>query len=140
MDTTTKVEVIIFYQNEVGEFKLLILKRSEKEGGWWQPLVGGIKEGETVEVGMFREIEEETGLTEKDIVSSTDTFYTFDWGHKENIFTDIVRAVELNTEKEIKLSEEHQEFKWVTMDEAIELMRYENNKEAFRKFKEKFIE
>ena len=57
-----QVEAILFRKNE-GEIEYLILKRKQERGGFWQPITGGLEEGETLMEALRREIKEETGIT-----------------------------------------------------------------------------
>src|SRR5207237_6469472 len=52
-------EVFIFVRR--GE-EFLVLRRSERQGGYWHGVAGGIEEGETPAEAAGRELSEETGL------------------------------------------------------------------------------
>lgn len=57
-----QVEIIVFkiIDNKV---LFLLLKRNEQKGGFWQPITGGVHEGEDLIQAVSRELEEETGIT-----------------------------------------------------------------------------
>jgi dATP pyrophosphohydrolase len=56
-----EVEAIIFRRREnVTEY--LLLKRLPDRNGFWQPITGGVEEGETRIEALHREIKEETGM------------------------------------------------------------------------------
>jgi 8-oxo-dGTP pyrophosphatase MutT (NUDIX family) len=40
----------------------LLLKRLPEKNGFWQPITGGVEEGETQEEALLREVIEETGV------------------------------------------------------------------------------
>lgn len=68
--------VVGVFQNEKGE--VLVCERSNKQGAWQFPQ-GGIDEGETAEQAVMREVREELGTDEFQIVrtSPEKTKYTF---------------------------------------------------------------
>ena len=56
------VQVFLFTRNP--KFMILILKRIPEREGHWQPVSGGIKEGEKPVDTLRREVYEETGINE----------------------------------------------------------------------------
>lgn len=106
--------------NKKGE--LLLLRRSATDrirpGGWDLP--GGCIDGEeTSHQAVIREIEEEVGisLTYKDVslMYSTTNFYD----HGSTIRFIFVGYID--GEEEIKLSYEHDQYKWLPLEEALAL-------------------
>ncbi|UCE65096.1 MAG: NUDIX domain-containing protein [Candidatus Zixiibacteriota bacterium] len=122
------------------EARFLIIKRDrEPYKNIWQPITGKIREREKAWQAAIRELREETGLT-------PDRFYSAEF---------IEKFYELNTEvialspafvgfvdgdPDIKLSHEHREYRWVTVDEAIEKVIFYEQKAAFRHIRQYFIE
>lgn len=98
---------------------ILILRRSDKctrAGGWDFP-GGGLDYGEDPLQGVIREIEEEaslqvTDLKPIDVISSISTSNEF-------IVTIGYKAVA--TSNTVQLSWEHDQFKWVSKEEALNL-------------------
>jgi dATP pyrophosphohydrolase len=100
--------------------KFLILKRASRYmHGLWQQVAGRIEPGETGIQAIVREIEEETGHRPKALYSAdmTESFYNY---HRNCIMIIPVFAAEFDLGKEVILSKEHSEFKWVTVDQAKE--------------------
>ncbi|MFA5729790.1 MAG: NUDIX pyrophosphatase [Candidatus Paceibacterota bacterium] len=130
MKTNKQVEIIIFKKVEK-ELFFLILKRSPRKGGFWQPITGGIEEKETFEEAATREIGEEIGVISG--IKLIDIGYSFEFfDHGENHFEKVF-AVEVKPETKIVISEEHTEFKWVSGQVAIDqFLKYEKNKEGFK--------
>jgi 8-oxo-dGTP diphosphatase len=98
------------------EGKILLLKRSEldkDEANCWDPPGGGIERGESVEKGFIRELMEEAGI----IASEVQAFgaHEVDDGSC-GIF---VRAKTNSTD--IRISNEHNDYKWVTEEELLSL-------------------
>jgi dATP pyrophosphohydrolase len=131
MRTNNQIEVILFKRRKK-EILFLILKRSIKKGGFWQPITGGVEENETFEEAAIREISEEVGITEN--VKLIDIDYSFEFLEENIIHFEKVFGLELSSMQKIILSEEHTEFKWVDGSTAItDFLKYPGNKEGFRK-------
>jgi dihydroneopterin triphosphate diphosphatase len=116
---TTIVCAYIYKKTPDGP-RFLILKRASRYMyGLWQQVAGGIEDGETAIQAIIREIKEETAQTPKALYSAdmTESFYNY---HRNCIMIIPVFAAEFAPEKEVVLSKEHSDFKWVTVDEAKE--------------------
>ena len=67
------VQVFVFTRNP--KFMVLILKRIPERDGYWQPISGGIEEGEKPIDAIKREVYEETGI--KKLERIIDLEYSF---------------------------------------------------------------
>lgn len=110
----------------------LILK---KKGTWtgWQFVQGKKEKGEEWANAVKKEIKEETGLTDIQVVKKLDlkADYWFVWeGEKVHKFLTFF-LVKANKKDKIKLSVEHSDYKWCKYQEALESLKY--NKEDFKK-------
>lgn len=74
MRTNRQVEVIVF-KTPPESMRFLILKRNLHKGGWWQPITGGVQEGETDEEAAHRELREGLGVT--DVIRFVDAQFKF---------------------------------------------------------------
>jgi len=109
----------------------LLSKRLPERNGVWQPVTGGMKEGETREEALCREVKEETGV--KNIVAVIEGLYYFEFSDP-NLNQEYVYGVEVSPSEEIVLGrEEHSEYKWCSFQEALQLLYWKENKEALRK-------
>ena len=109
----------------------LLLKRLPERNGFWQPVTGGMEEGETREEALCREVKEETGV--KNIVAVIEGLYYFEFSDP-NLNQEYVYGVEVSPSEEIVLDrEEHSEYKWCGFQEALQLLHWKENKEALRK-------
>ena len=124
---------------EGNSFSFLLVKRVPDDGGFWQPITGTLESNESLAECMYRELVEEIGVTKEDIKQVSDMFYSFMWLKGETAITEYVFGVELATKKEALLSEEHDEYRWCSYDEALELLSKDNNKKAYEEFKKKFL-
>lgn len=114
-----------------GEIEFLLLKRSPDQyyPNLWQMVSGKIKENETAYNAALREIKEETDLTpEKFWVAPTvNSFYSPD---KDYICLLPVFAAKVDCNCEIKISNEHTEYKWVKPEEAKQLLAWDGQRKS----------
>jgi dATP pyrophosphohydrolase len=137
MRTNNQIEVIVFKKINSNVF-FLILKRNSQKGGFWQPITGGVEEGETFEEAAIREINEEIGNINN--IKLIDIDYSFDFFEENTKHIEKVFGVEVSPEQVITISSEHTEFKWVDGQIAInKFLKYPGNKEGFKKLIE-FLE
>jgi len=125
-----QVEAIIFRRNG-NVIEYLLLKRLPERNGFWQPVTGGVEEGETRDEALQREIMEETGV--RNIVAVIEDLYHFEFSDP-NLNQEYVYGVEVSSSEEIVLDpKEHSEYRWCSLQEALQLLHWKENKEALRK-------
>jgi bis(5'-nucleosidyl)-tetraphosphatase len=127
---------IVVFIKENSEIKYLLLHYSH---GHWDFVKGKLEEGEIEQEAAIRELQEETGLHAhimQDFESSISYHYTEADGipaHKTVYF-----FVGEAYSTEVKLSDEHVGYDWLTYDQALERLTFDNAKEVLRKA-DKFI-
>lgn len=92
------------------------MKRAEHEqrAGIWEFPLGKIEDGETSAKAAKREVEEETGLAlEPKFVGMVERFD----GENNEEYKPVSCFVATTDSEEIKLSGEHDEFKWVAIED-----------------------
>ena len=128
----TNVQAFVFVKNP---FKTLILKRTPERSGYWQPVCGGVEHNEKPVEAVAREIFEETGID--NIKKIMDLNYTFTYRETKNgklmDMRDICFAAEIASVQDIKLSDEHEYYKWCTYKEAKDTLKWEHNLVALEK-------
>lgn len=109
MDSQVAVKAVI--QNSSGKFLIV------REGERWQAVGGRLEKGEKLEDGLRRETAEETGITELEVgkVIHVDEWFAKPEGELKHIVA-LFFLCKATPEK-IMLSDEHQEYAWVTVDE-----------------------
>ena len=127
MKTNKQVEVILFQRTSTGQALFLMMKRNPRKGGFWQPITGAVEVGETPDQAAFREIAEETSIT--DVLRLIDTGYAFQFVDNGRQHDECVFGAEVPENIKIILSPEHTEYIWVTKEEALDrYLKYPGNK------------
>ena len=110
----------------------LLLKRAKTKmyEHIWQGVAGKIEKGEKSWEAAKREFQEETGLKPDKmfIVDHVSKFYE-QMDDRINLVP--VFGIEVNTQ-EVVLSDEHSEYKWVKIDEALDLLVWKGQKQAIK--------
>ncbi|MFH0765762.1 MAG: NUDIX domain-containing protein [Calditrichota bacterium] len=122
-----------------------MLKRSD--AGWWQFVAGGGEDSESPLQAAERETLEETGLPadgrliplDSLAVIPRDCFAAADsgeWGAEVIAIPEYCFAIEVG-DSALVLSGEHTEARWVSSDEACCLLKWDSNRNALWKVKER---
>ena len=107
------------------------------KAGHWSFIKGNGEKNETPQETARRELKEETGITV--------VFFTKDFLEKEEYFykkkgKTIHKEVEYflgeTQETEVTLSKEHKDYKWLSYQEAMNLISFPQGKELLRKAEE----
>ncbi len=120
--------VIFIIEN--GKILYLMLKYPS----YWGFAKGNIEENESDEQTAIREIKEETGLKELYFLpgfkEKTAWFYKFkgELRRKEAVF-----FLGETKNKNVKISSEHEDYKWASYEEALKLIRIKNNKQMLER-------
>jgi len=114
-----------------GEPEFLLIKRVPDDGGFWQPVTGGIEEGEDVGTSLLREVAEETGVT--NILHVSRELHRTVWDYNGGEGSDLVHAVQVHHESEIVLNPlEHNQYDWLPFEQALARLYFDGNKESMR--------
>lgn len=118
---TKKAQVVIATldaQNKT--FHFLLMQTNEKRGQFWQNVTGKVEKDESYDDGALREAIEETGLKIDHIVDMIDLGLSHEFvdQRKRDVHEKSFLLV-LDSKWDIKLDpHEHQDYKWVPMDEV----------------------
>ena len=96
----------------------------------WQGVAGKIEKGETAVQTVVRELKEETGMKPKKMFAA-DHIANFYDARNDRILMVPIFGIEVEN-SDVRLSEEHSEYKWVSFDEALDLLTWKGQKEGLR--------
>jgi len=106
------------------DFEFLVLQRSNVQKRYpamWQVVTGKVDDGESMVECAKRELMEETGLVPRKFwtLPYVSTFYE----PKDDTMNLVpVFGVEVSSEDDVAISDEHQDFTWLTDEEAFQLL------------------
>lgn len=121
-----------------GQGKVLLLLMQPARGGFWQPVTGGVENGESFEQAALREAREETGI-EFGTSLPVSIGHQFEFEDRlgrgtveEQVFS--LQAPPGAVGQPVTLDpKEHQSCQWTTPDAALPLLHFPSNQEALRK-------
>jgi 8-oxo-dGTP pyrophosphatase MutT (NUDIX family) len=120
---------------ESGNILLIHRAATEYAGNIWEFPIGRLDQFEAFERGLRREVEEETGLTD---LSVGNPIGVFEFMRGEHAAENEVRAVVFaarTSQTEVRLSDEHDDFKWLPIDEALALVENPGIRQDLEAFK-----
>lgn len=135
MRAAYQVLVFPYYKGEKG-IEYAIFHRSGAD--WWQAISGGGEYEETIIESAKREAFEEGGIPKDSLYIKLDTVNSIPaevfadsvyWGENVYVINENCYGVEI-INKQLKLSNEHTEYKWVNYNDAISYLKWDGNKIA----------
>lgn len=118
------IQIVVFTRTDNG-IKYLLLKRSPYDDvypGIWQICTGTREEYETPIIALFRELEEETGISSYLNVWNVPFVATYHSIKQNAICFSPVFAIEVSDSTVIRISQEHTDYMWANLDTAIKMM------------------
>ncbi len=106
--------------------------------GWghWGFVKGNVEPGEDEQETVLREAEEETGLTPGQLFFQDGFRETITYFYKKDgttIHKEVVYFLAESTSRDVSLSHEHTDYAWLSYDEAMERLTYDNARQVLKK-------
>lgn len=129
----------VIFRKEGGRTLFLLLRyparassRSKRE--YWDFPKGHIDSGETIEDTVKREVQEETGLTDIKLKEGFQIKirYYLTKNNQKVLKTVVFLLAETKT-KDIKISDEHTGFQWLSYEEALKQLMFKNARNILQK-------
>jgi len=113
----------------------------------WEFAKGHIEDGETVEQTVRREVREETGIGDLNIIPGfkehAKYFFRRNYGLEGKarekapwVFKLVIFLLAKTTTEHVQISHEHKGFAWLPFDQAVKKTTYKNAKELLKKANE----
>jgi bis(5'-nucleosidyl)-tetraphosphatase len=126
--------VVLYHMEASKSVEILLLHYPE---GHWDFPKGHVEEGEEEMQTALRELEEETGIKDVEIVDGFREKMHYFFMHKgDKISKTVVYFLAKASQKEVTMSFEHQNYEWLLYDEALEQLTFDNAKEILKKSKQ----
>jgi len=132
-----QVHIFPYHKNKKGDFEFALFQRSD-DFACWQGISGGVEDDESLEEAARREIFEESGINKKLPLYKLDTVnylpsYIFGsdadrWGSDVLVIPMYFFALPYNGK--IKISDEHNEYRWCSYAESETLIYWHDQKTA----------
>jgi 8-oxo-dGTP pyrophosphatase MutT (NUDIX family) len=124
--------------------EILLMRRSPGRilPGLWQCVSGSLEPDESPAEGALRELAEETGLAANEILGfyDLDQVNQFHEPSHRAIVSSAVFAVRVAADAEPRLSHEHDDMRWVSVEEALELAVWPAYRESIHRIVENLVD
>ena len=131
---TEKSAGIVLFRNNSSKNEFLLLNYPQ---GHWDFVKGKVEQNETSHETALRETREETGITHIEFIDGFEESVEYDFRFKkENIHKKVIFFLAKTSEKNIKLSHEHNDYIWLEYDDALKKTTFENAKNVLSKANE----
>jgi dATP pyrophosphohydrolase len=125
----TRLPKEVFVVVRRGE-EYLVVHRTPRGGAYWHGIAGGLEEGETYAQAAARELYEETGLDAR----PTEVAEPFEYPSDADGTPITVGCYLVDVPKgwEPALNDEHDDYRWCSRDDAVELLYWPEPKALLR--------
>lgn len=119
---------------------IFIMRNNEKKylllhygAGHWDFVKGHVEGDETEHETLIREVREETGIRDAHLLKGFREEIKYEFRRRNDTVYKKVIFYILETEtKDVVISHEHTDYKWLNYDDSMELLTFENAKKMLR--------
>jgi len=135
--------LVILYRRTRDGLRFGVLRRAD--AGWWQFVSGGGEDNESPLQAAVRETREEVGILADGSLLALDSKATIpkacfpaaaSWGPDVYVVPEHCFAVEVG-DRELLLSGEHTEARWLSYEQAASLLKWDSNRNALWELNER---
>ncbi|MFH1240693.1 MAG: NUDIX domain-containing protein [Candidatus Diapherotrites archaeon] len=120
----------VIFRMKNNEKKYLLLHYG---AGHWDFVKGHVEHDETEHETMIREVMEETGIKDAHLLKGFREEIKYEFRRKNDTIYKKVIFYILETEtKEVVISHEHMDYKWLNYDDTMKLLTFENAKKILK--------
>ncbi|MCS7095111.1 MAG: NUDIX domain-containing protein [Thaumarchaeota archaeon] len=120
----------VIFNDTIGDRYYLLLLYS---AGHWDFPKGGIEEGETEVDAVVREVYEETGIKELQLINGFRQMISYSYKSQQGEVKKSVVFYLAKTETfDVKLSHEHKGYAWLKFEDAVDQLTYNTAKSVLR--------
>jgi dATP pyrophosphohydrolase len=109
-------------------YEFLLLRRSKERGDFWNSVNGTLEPDESAMVCRERELVEEAGISK--VIYWTDELIRFNFAHNGYVFSTVAYGAVVPSDTSVVINEEHTEYKWLVLNEALKLLKFKEDKDA----------
>ncbi|XP_050352183.1 bis(5'-nucleosyl)-tetraphosphatase [asymmetrical] [Nymphalis io] len=136
----TRAAGLVIYKKSNQIINFLLLQTSYGEHHWTPPK-GHVDPGESDWITALRETKEEAGLSENDLEIYKDISKTLNYQVKGKPKAVVYWLAKIkDPDQNVTLSHEHQDFKWLPLEQAQEISGFEDMKKLLAEFHEKALQ
>ena len=138
-----QINIIPYRKAENGRYEFAVFHRSD--GTMWHFVSGGAEDDETPFKAAERELKEEAGISSKikwitldsrASIPKTEYPSITHWPKEVFVLPQFSFAVDVSFQK-IVLSDEHDDFRWLSFDDATKLLKWDSDKVALWELNER---
>lgn len=113
-----------------GERKYFLLKHGMD---YWNFPKGKLEAGESHMDAAKRELSEETGITNIQVIDGFENTFGYSFYVKEGLIKKVVKMfLAKYLRGSIRLSHEHEDYKWFTFEDAMDILKFSNIRESLK--------
>ena len=117
---------IVLFRNDSNKNEFLLLNYPQ---GHWDFIKGKVEQNETPHETALRETKEETGISNIEFIDCFEESVEYNFRFKkEDIHKKVIFFLAKTSEKNIKLSHEHNDYLWLEYNDTLKKTTFENAK------------